>query len=219
MRIPSLLFVTVACALPVAVGCAAGKGRAVSFEDAAVGVLPAGWRTDATNPKGPPATWAVVGETRDGSATKSLALTKIEDTSRGVFNLCIAPVEDFGDGAVSVRLKALTGAIDQGGGVCWRLKDARNYYIARYNPLEKNYRVYVVKDGTRTMLAEAKDITLAAGQWFTLKIEQRGDAIKAYLDGALKVETKDATFAAPGAVALWSKADAATAFDDLEIGP
>ena len=34
--------------------------------------------------------------------------------------------------------------MDQGGGPVWRYQDANNYYIARMNPLEDNYRVYKV---------------------------------------------------------------------------
>jgi len=37
-----------------------------------------------------------------------------------------------------------------------RAKDADNYYIARWNPLEENLRVYFVKDGKQTQLASAK---------------------------------------------------------------
>jgi prepilin-type processing-associated H-X9-DG protein len=33
----------------------------------------------------------------------------------------------------------------------WRAKDARNDYIARYNPLEDNVRVYKVEGGERTV--------------------------------------------------------------------
>ncbi len=41
-------------------------------------------------------------------------------------------------------LRAHTGKEDQGGGLIWRRRDANNYYIARYNPLERNFRVYYV---------------------------------------------------------------------------
>ena len=36
----------------------------------------------------------------------------------------------------------MKGKLDQGGGLVWRYKDANNYYIARMNPLEDNFRVY-----------------------------------------------------------------------------
>lgn len=42
--------------------------------------------------------------------------------------------------------------IDQGGGVVWRARDSKNYYIARYNPLENNFRVYKVEAGRRVQL-------------------------------------------------------------------
>ena len=46
----------------------------------------------------------------------------------------------------------MAGKLDQGGGPVWRYQDANNYYVARMNPLEDNYRVYKVVAGKRTQL-------------------------------------------------------------------
>ena len=54
---------------------------------------------------------------------------------------------------LAVSFKAVAGKIDQGGGPVWRYKDAKNYYIARVNPLEDNYRLYKVVDGERIQFA------------------------------------------------------------------
>jgi hypothetical protein len=106
--------------------------------------------------------------------------------------------------------------VDQGGGLIWRVKDHDNYYIARWNPLEDNFRVYYVKEGRRVQLDSA-NVKADFAKWHTIKIEQRGDAIACYLDGEKLLEVKDKTFAEAGGVGLWTKADAATAFDDLVI--
>jgi hypothetical protein len=52
------------------------------------------------------------------------------------------------DGAIEVRLKAMAGSIDQGGGIVWRVRNRDNYYITRWNPLENNIRLYHVFKGS-----------------------------------------------------------------------
>jgi hypothetical protein len=110
----------------------------------------------------------------------------------------------------------MAGKEDQGGGPIWRAKDADNYYIARWNPLEKNFRVYFVKDGRRKRLASA-DIDVDPGKWHEIEIEHVGNKIVAEFDDKKLIEIKDSTFTEAGMVGLWTKADAATAFDDFEI--
>ena len=116
---------------------------------------------------------------------------------------------------MSVKLKAVAGELDRGGGLVWRAKDGKNYYIARYNPLEDNFRVYKVQDGKRTQFQSAK----AAGddKWHTLRVTMVGTKIACYLDGQKRLEVEDATFPGPGMIGLWSKADAQSYFDDLAV--
>lgn len=66
---------------------------------------------------------------------------------------------------MSVKLKAVAGKIDQGGGVMWRYQDADNYYVCRYNPLEENFRVYRVVKGKRIQLATREDVSPKKDHW------------------------------------------------------
>ena len=131
------------------------------------------------------------------------------------FNLALVDGTNAGDLDLSVRLMAQAGKLDQGGGLVWRAKDRRNYYIARYNPLEDNFRVYKVEVGKRTLFADAK--VPGDRAWHTLRITMAGSKIACYLDGKKYLEADDATFPGPGKVGLWSKADARTWFDDLTL--
>ena len=63
-------------------------------------------------------------------------------SERAAFNVTLAGATSYRDLEITVKFLAMSGEIDQGGGVVWRARDANNYYIARYNPLENNYRVY-----------------------------------------------------------------------------
>ena len=117
---------------------------------------------------------------------------------------------------IEVKFKAESGVVDQGGGLIWRALDNDNYYIARYNPLEKNFRIYHVKDGLRTKLAGTR-IQLAAGVWHKLKITHFSNKIEGYLNDRKQLEVTDKTFVGSGGIGLWTKADAVTVFDDLVI--
>jgi len=190
----------------------------LSLEDVEEGKLPPGWKVEATNPQGRLAEWAVVRHAgAPGEPRKVLSLTKIHDGSRGVFNLCWNPQVGFQDGVIEVKVRASTGAIDQGGGIIWRTRDANNYYVARYNPLERNFRLYFVKEGKRQMLADRGGLGIKTGEWFTLKIVHRGDIIEGYLNGEKMWNITDKTFQAAGGIGFWTKADAATSFGDLKV--
>lgn len=185
-----------------------------NFEDTAVGKLPAGWNVEATNQRGPLATWQVTEDTTAPSGKHVLALTKTTRPFGGTFNLCWTDSISFLDGEITVHFKAMRGVEDQGGGVIWRAQDKDNYYISRANPLENNFRVYYVKAGARRMLASAR-IKLTHGIWYTLRIVHRGTHIEGFLNGKKMLDAKDSTFSRPGGVGLWTRADAETEFDDF----
>jgi len=153
-------------------------------------------------------TWKITQEEKE----KTVSLTK---RSSGSFNLCYNKDIAFLDGNVTVKFKANAGRIDQGGGIMWRVQDNDNYYVARFNPLEDNFRFYLVHDGIRSELSSA-DVKLTKG-WHTMSIEQQGASFKGYLDGKLYLEYQDSRLNKTGAVGVWTKADAQTSFDNLKI--
>ncbi|MDA2938429.1 LamG domain-containing protein [Acidobacteria bacterium AH-259-A15] len=187
----------------------------ITFDDVEVGKLPADWKVEATHAKGKLADWSVQ---KDATASPDdqVLLLKINDHDRGTFNLCWTDQVSFQDGIVEVKVKAREGRIDQGGGPIWRVKDKDNYYIARWNPLEDNFRIYYVKDGKRVQLDTAK-VKLPADQWHTISVHHQGNQITGYINGKKLLEVNDTTFPEAGGVGVWTKADAASSFDDLEI--
>jgi hypothetical protein len=154
--------------------------------------------------------WEVV---NDGGNHVLHQRAKNEDA---VFNLALVEQTGFKDIDLSVRLRAVAGEVDRGGGLVWRAKDAKNYYIARYNPLEDNYRVYKVQDGKRTQFQSAK--IPGDDKWHTLRVTMSGAKIACYFDGQKHLEVEDTTFPDEGKIGLWSKADAQSYFDDLTVG-
>jgi hypothetical protein len=181
------------------------------FENDETGSQPKGWEITETASKDKLATWSVVKE----SGEKAFAITKTLNTKR-TYNLAIAPKPVLKDVDIRLMVKSGTGKEDQGGGPIWRCKDKDNYYIARWNPLETNYRVYYVKDGKRKQIATAKAY-LDTSKWHEIRIIMKDNKITAFLNGVQSMVVEDDTFAEAGKVGLWTKADAATAFDKFQI--
>ena len=185
----------------------------LNLESAAAGKLPQGWIAAKTG-EGPGSAWQVV-EDSTAPGGKALAQTSA-DGPKTLFNLCVAEKANFLDVDLRVAFKAVAGKIDQGGGLLWRYKDAKNYYICRMNPLENNFRLYKVVDGKRTQLGSV-DVKAPAGKWHTLRIVQEGNRIQCYLNDKLELESKDETFKEPGKIGFWTKADAQTHFAGLRV--
>jgi hypothetical protein len=186
------------------------------FESDRPGEVPAGWSVDKTR-AGPGSAWRVIDDPSAPSGTHVLAQVS-EEGARPQFNLCLFDGAKFADVALAVKVKPRTGRIDQGGGVVWRYRDAQNYYVCRWNPLENNFRLYLVLDGKRSQMDTAK-VKADPRHWHTLRIVHVGREIRCALDGTLLLEAESDEIAAPGRIGLWTKADAVTGFDDLSAGP
>ncbi len=193
-----------------------GDELELSFEDVAVGKIPKKWKVEGTRQTGPLATWKVAREADAPDGKQVLVLTSPNHTSNGTYNLCWTNAVKFLDGEIEVKVKGNTGKVDQGGGPIWRVKDKDNYYICRANPLENNLRVYYVKDGKRKELASA-NVDIPIDKWHEIKIEHEGNHIVCSFNGKKLLEVDDGTFPAAGGVGLWTKADAATSFDEFEV--
>ncbi len=187
-----------------------------SFENVPIGEIHPQWKIEATRSKGPLATWQVTEDPTAPTGQKVLALTDQNHDSGSTFNLCWTDDLSFQDGEISVSFKANTGEIDQGGGIIWRVQDKDNYYIARFNPLENNFRIYFVKDGIRRTLADAQ-VSLPAQKWHTLTIRQRGNQFEGLLNGKSLLKGENDVFSLAGGVGLWTKADAVTSFDTFVV--
>jgi len=190
----------------LAVSTAAAGGFGFDFDDSKAGPAPSGF-TVATG------VWQVRADEAAPSAPNVLVQAAQNEGSD--FNIIVVDEVELGDLEITVRFKSLSGIEDQGGGPVWRYIDVNNYYIARYNPLEDNFRLYRVVDGHRKMLKSAK-IAETPG-WHEIRVTMTGKHIECFFNGKPALEAMDDTFTAAGQVGLWTKADAVTAFDDLKV--
>jgi glycosyl hydrolase family 59 (putative galactocerebrosidase) len=191
-----------------------GKPVVYNFDADAAGKPPAHF-TFARTGQGTEGTWVVKEDPTAPSKPNVLAQVST-DTTDYRFPLAVLQEGSFQDVAVSVKFKAVAGKVDQAGGIVFRYQDLNNYYVARANALEDNYRLYHVVTGRRRQFAGA-NFRVTSNQWHTLRVEVIGSQIKCYYDGALKITAADETFKGPGKVGLWTKADSVTHFDDFEV--
>jgi uncharacterized membrane protein YkoI len=187
------------------------------FEDMSPGSTPKGFAVAETNGTNQPAAWSVV---RDNAAAEGKQVLSVKSANAGqTFNMLLSENAFPANLELAVKLRADSGEEDQGGGLVWRARDEKNYYITRWNPLESNLRIYKVEDGKRTQLQSARIEAPGGATWHTLGVRVHGAKMRVDFDGKALLEIEDATFTNPGKVGLWTKADASCSFDSLAIHP
>jgi hypothetical protein len=177
------------------------------------GLAPEGftfWRTGS----GEAAEWRVVADPT-AAAQKAIAQTST-DTTDYRFPLAVYQPASARNVDVVLRFKPVGGTVDRAGGIAVRLTTPDDYYVVRANALEDNVRFYRVVKGRREQLKGA-NTKVATGQWHTLGLRAEGDRFTVSFDGKLLFTAEDKTFATPGKIALWTKADSVTHFDAITI--
>jgi Galactocerebrosidase, C-terminal lectin domain len=170
------------------------------------------WRTG----QGTPAQWAIVADPT-AAGGRAIAQTSTDKTDYR-FPLAIYKPYSGKNLEVSVRFRPVSGSVDQAGGIAVRLQTPDDYYVVRANALEDNVRFYRVVKGKREQLAGA-NTKVATNTWHTLTLKADGDGFTISYDGKEMYTTRDTTFTEAGKVALWTKADSVTYFDNLTIRP
>ena len=190
----------------------------ISFDADAVGALPQAWIAGVTG-RGA-ARWTV-----EADANAPTQPNVLKQSGQGDFPWCVLRNVVLADGFVEVKFKPISGSEDRAGGLVWRAKDANNYYVVRANALEDNVVLYKTVNGVRTSLdivgrtgGYGVKQAVPANQWHTLRVEFAGTRFKVIFNDKPLFEVEEATFAEPGMVGLWTKADSVTAFDAFTYG-
>jgi hypothetical protein len=180
--------------------------------------LPVGW-SEAFTGRGTGTRWEVV----DDNGNKALAQLS-SDNPNYHFNVAVYDGFKVKDVELTVRMKGVDGQMDQGGGFVWRYIDADNYYVVRANPLEDNVVLYKVENGKRSDLpligkgrTYGTEVPALGNGWNNLKLTVIDDLFTVFLNGKQIFQVKDKTFTEAGKIGLWTKADAVSYFDDLEV--
>jgi hypothetical protein len=189
---------------------ASGSSTRIDFES------PVAFRPKLTG-KGGPVAWSVIDDPTAPAGPKVLAQTSTDKTDYR-FPLAVFDQPVLQDLDVAVRFKPVSGEVDRAAGLAVRFADRDNYYVVRANALEENVRLYKVVKGDRRQFAGA-DVKVPSGVWQALRLVVRGSRFEVFFEGRSLFGATDTTFATAGRVALWTKADSVTSFDDLRIAP
>ena len=164
------------------------------------------WTPGETRGGGTPAQW-LASRGPAGEAAARVVATH----SDASFNLLLSN-EAFGpDVELSTLMHADAGVDDRGGGLVWRARDADNYYVTRWNPLENNLRAYTVQNGVRQQLASV-DVALDATRWHELRVRMVCEKISVLVDGREALTCANWMYTNAGKIGLWTKADASSTF-------
>jgi hypothetical protein len=208
-------FACIVVAIAAAPAWAEGGPISVSFAGAQIGALPPGFAIERTG-EGAPTDWKVV-EDDTAADGRVLAQTSVDRTDYR-FPLAIYQPVSTADVEVTVRFKAVAGAVDRPAGLAVRLADRDNYYVVRANALEDNVDLYRVIKGNRSQIQGTRH-KVSSGAWHTLGLKAVGDRFAVSFDGAELFSASDRSITQAGKLALWTKADSVTRFAMLTITP
>lgn len=185
-----------------------------NFDREQPGTLPIEFSTGTLFDGRPAGDWQVLATDRAKSPPHVLAQLMAKGAEHAYKVLLIKEVI-ASDLNLEVSFLPIQGQADMGGGLIWRASDDRNYYLARANPLEQNIRIYRVEKGIRHLLQNF-DQTISLKQWHTLRITHQGCRVNIFYDDKQVFDLCDETFHA-GMIGLWTKSDAVTYFDNLQL--
>jgi len=178
-----------------------------------IGAVPADFKFTRTG-QGGPGKWTVVSD-ETAFAGRAIEQSSTERTDYR-FPLAIFEPVVSRNLEVSIRFKPVAGRVDQAGGIAVRLVDEDNYYVVRANALEDNVRFYRVVKGRRDQI-DGVNVKVASNEWHSLGLKAQGERFTIEFDGKTLFTTTDKTFAGAGKIALWTKADSVTRFDQIAI--
>lgn len=158
------------------------------------------------------ATWRVVEEDKNKVLHQSASIQ-----GETPYALAVVHKSQFKDVTLTARIKAGDGNKQPKAGVVWRYRDSENYLVACIDFEDDRIRLYRVVGGNRVQFGRSEAIPLRRWQWYTLRVEHRGERVKVYLDGEAFIIEKDKHYRESGRVGLWTQTESATYFDDFRI--
>ena len=185
-----------------------------SFDHEQPGALPSEFSVGTLFDGRPAGDWQILATDRAKSPPYVLAQLMAKGAEHA-YKVVLSKEVIASDLNLTVSFLPIQGKADMGGGLIWRAADDRNYYLARANPLEQNIRVYRVEKGIRRLLQNF-DQTITLKQWHTLRVTHQGCRVNIFYDGKQVFDLCEKTFYT-GMIGLWTKSDAVTYFDDLQL--
>jgi hypothetical protein len=206
-----LAAVLFACALPAANALEAKAtidiGQNAGAPPAQFDFLPAG--EARRNP------WTLV---EDRTAAAGFAIERRGMSSTVEDSLAIYSAASPKDVEISLRIKATAGTEVQGGGIALRLTTPDSYYLVEMDARRDRVVFLRIANGTTEEIVGV-DADIATDEWHRLAVRVMDDEFVVTLDGIWVFTGFDKALSRAGRVALWTKGDSITRFDQIEIEP
>jgi len=155
----------------------------------------------------------------DATAAAGLAIEQSgAQTAEQRFPLAIYKSASLKNAEISLRLNAAGGKSDQGGGVAMRLSSPQDYYLVQVDALRDRVVFSRVSNGASEEIVGV-DADIASHSWHTLMVRAKDDEFIVSLDGIWVFTAFDKALSRAGRIALWTKGDSVTRFDQIEIAP
>lgn len=200
---------------PLLVAIAQGStDHAWSFDSEPVGTLPKGFSIGSLFDGRPAGDWQIM-EFKEAPSLPHVFAQRMNTGAEHAYKTVLVQDMAVADLDLQVSFLAVGGKGDMGGGLIWRAADDRNYYLARANPLEQNIRAYRVVKGVRHLLMNF-DQVIPVHKWHRLRVVAQDQRFEVFFDGRSVLKLSDQTFTS-GRIGLWTKSDAVTYFDDLQL--
>jgi len=119
---------------------------------------------------------------------------------------------------INLRLRADGGESDRGGGIAVRLSSPQDYYLVQVDARREMVLFLRVSEGATEEIAGV-DADIASHSWHALNVRAVDNQFTVSLDGTWVFTAFDKTLSQPGRIALWTKGDSVTRFDQIEIVP
>ncbi len=182
-----------------------------NFDSYQNGTIPQGF-ADLSTDKTP--SWVIVSNPTAPSPPNVLEKIPINDSND--YHLQLIPNSPNVDTEnVTMNFKIVSGQDAKSAGMILRFIDIKHYFVLMADSgvnrlsLCKNTPDYLICNYDKT-------VTIAPGQWHTLKALVSSQGIAAFLDGQVIIRANDHNYL-NGQVGVWTKKDTGALFDDLKI--
>ena len=182
-----------------------------NFDSYQNGTIPQGF-SDASTDKTP--SWFVKLESSAPSKPNVLEKIPVNDTED--YHIQLIPDSPTSESAnVTMNFKIISGENAKSAGMILRFIDQKHYFVLMAD--SQNNRLSLCKQTPEYLICNYdKQVTIAPGQWHTMKALVSSQGIAGSIDDKLLIQANDHNYV-NGAVGMWTKKDTHAFFDDFKI--
>jgi len=160
--------------------------------------------------------WTVV---RDTTAAGGFAIEHVStDRHEDRYPLAIYQPLSLENGEIAVRFKIVSGTMLTAG-LAFGVRNPDSYYVVSASALEQRVDLLLVVNGNIERIETGAEVNIETGRWHALKVIFNDEHVAVALDHKVLFTTYDRTRRKDGRIALWTREDNVTRFDQIEIRP